>query len=247
VLKKTASENLVSIGDFLKQPASANVISTSGCKTIASEKTDSYWPLALATLKNASANSSRTATLELLCSSGGCGNNGSSCSESICCAWHRLYIDSFVLGHFSPYQYIRQNSCLLVSKMVVVATAGHSAVLPCVKPRRSRSCLASVRIALSSFVFLISLLFVGSKLRALLIVGWKGFMTVVEMEELSHPLPAGDLFGFWTCPWGRCIHARPISPRHRRRLLWDTGATPPACPCGGSSGPLESPTQTVAG
>jgi hypothetical protein len=66
LLKKTASKNLVSTGGFLKQPASANVISTSGCKTTASEKADFYWPLALAALKNASANSSRTATIELL-------------------------------------------------------------------------------------------------------------------------------------------------------------------------------------
>jgi hypothetical protein len=34
------------------------------------EKADFYWPLALAALKNASANSSRTATIELLCTSG---------------------------------------------------------------------------------------------------------------------------------------------------------------------------------
>jgi hypothetical protein len=31
---------------------------------------DFYWPLALAALKNASANSSRTAAIELLCTSG---------------------------------------------------------------------------------------------------------------------------------------------------------------------------------
>jgi hypothetical protein len=33
------------------------------------KKADFYWPLALAALKNASANSSRTATIELLCTS----------------------------------------------------------------------------------------------------------------------------------------------------------------------------------
>nr|ACR35279.1 unknown [Zea mays] len=52
---------------------------------------------------------------------------------------------------------------------LVGAAAGHSTVLPCGKPRRSRSCWASVRIALSSFILLISLLFPGSKLRALFI------------------------------------------------------------------------------
>jgi hypothetical protein len=72
LLKKTASENLVSTGGFLKQPASANVISTGGYKTTASEKAYFYWPLALAALKNASANSSRTTTIELLCTSDSC-------------------------------------------------------------------------------------------------------------------------------------------------------------------------------
>jgi hypothetical protein len=33
------------------------------------KKADFYWPLALAALKNASANSSRTDTIELLCTS----------------------------------------------------------------------------------------------------------------------------------------------------------------------------------
>jgi hypothetical protein len=33
------------------------------------KKVDFYWPLVLAALKNASANSSRTATIELLCTS----------------------------------------------------------------------------------------------------------------------------------------------------------------------------------
>jgi hypothetical protein len=67
LLKKSASENLVSTGGFLKQPASANVFSTGGCKTTASEKADFYWSIALAILKNVSANSSRTVTIELLC------------------------------------------------------------------------------------------------------------------------------------------------------------------------------------
>jgi hypothetical protein len=35
------------------------------------KKTDFYWPLTLAALKNASGNSSRTATIELLCTSVG--------------------------------------------------------------------------------------------------------------------------------------------------------------------------------
>jgi hypothetical protein len=48
LLKKTASENLVSTGGFLKQPYSPNVISTGGCKTTVSENADFYWPLALA-------------------------------------------------------------------------------------------------------------------------------------------------------------------------------------------------------
>jgi hypothetical protein len=45
LLKKTANENLVSTHGFLKQPASANVISTSGCKTTASKKAALYWPI----------------------------------------------------------------------------------------------------------------------------------------------------------------------------------------------------------
>jgi hypothetical protein len=71
---------------FLKQTASAIVIYTGGQRkplvimlfTLAvgnqppMKKADFYWPLALAALKNASANSSRTATIELLCTSGKC-------------------------------------------------------------------------------------------------------------------------------------------------------------------------------
>jgi hypothetical protein len=34
------------------------------------KKVDFYWPIALAALENASANSSRTANIELLCTSG---------------------------------------------------------------------------------------------------------------------------------------------------------------------------------
>jgi hypothetical protein len=54
-------------GGFLKQPDNANVISTGCCKTTANEEVDFHWPLELATLKNASPNSSRTATIELQC------------------------------------------------------------------------------------------------------------------------------------------------------------------------------------
>jgi hypothetical protein len=43
--------------------------------------------------------------------------------ESMITAEHRLCIDSFALGHFSSYQYIRQNSCLLVSKKKSMVTA----------------------------------------------------------------------------------------------------------------------------
>ena len=69
LLKKTASETTFSLAVFLSNPPVQNVISTSGCKTTASEKADFYRSLALAALKNASANSSRTATIELLCTS----------------------------------------------------------------------------------------------------------------------------------------------------------------------------------
>jgi hypothetical protein len=56
---------------FLKQTASANVIYTGGWQQPSAKKVDFYWPLALAALKNASANSYRTATIELLCTSDG--------------------------------------------------------------------------------------------------------------------------------------------------------------------------------
>jgi hypothetical protein len=46
LFNKTASENVISTGGFLKQLASANV-------TTDSEKTDFHWSLALAALKNA--------------------------------------------------------------------------------------------------------------------------------------------------------------------------------------------------
>jgi hypothetical protein len=68
---KILIENVISTSSFLKQPASANVISTGGYRTTISEKSDFHWPLALAALKSTSANSSRTVTIELLCTSGG--------------------------------------------------------------------------------------------------------------------------------------------------------------------------------
>jgi hypothetical protein len=54
---------------FLSNP-SVLMLFTLAVKKTASEKADLYWPLALAALKNTSANSSRTATIELLCTSG---------------------------------------------------------------------------------------------------------------------------------------------------------------------------------
>jgi hypothetical protein len=65
LLKKTVSENLVSIGGFLKQTVSANVIFTDGFKTTDSENADFYWSLVLAALKNTRTNSSKTVTIEL--------------------------------------------------------------------------------------------------------------------------------------------------------------------------------------
>jgi hypothetical protein len=68
-LKKTASANVISTSGLLKEIACANDISTGGGKKPPVKKADFYWPLALAALKNVSANSSRTATIELLCTS----------------------------------------------------------------------------------------------------------------------------------------------------------------------------------
>jgi hypothetical protein len=68
-LNKTASANAISTGGLLKKTASGNVIFTSGSRITASGNGDFHWPLALAALKNASANSSRTATIEPLCTS----------------------------------------------------------------------------------------------------------------------------------------------------------------------------------
>jgi hypothetical protein len=66
----TASGNAISTGGLLKKPASGNYIFTGGSRITASGNGDFHWPLALAALKNASANSSRTATIEPLCTSG---------------------------------------------------------------------------------------------------------------------------------------------------------------------------------
>jgi hypothetical protein len=54
---------------FLKKTASGNSIFTGGSRIPASENRDFHWPLALAALKRASANVSRTATIEALCTS----------------------------------------------------------------------------------------------------------------------------------------------------------------------------------
>jgi hypothetical protein len=74
-LKHLTSANVISTGGLLKKTV-CGLVSTGGCKTTASEKVDFYWPLALAALKNASANSSRITTIELLCTSG---------------CWHDIY------------------------------------------------------------------------------------------------------------------------------------------------------------
>jgi hypothetical protein len=56
-------------GGFLNKTASGNAIFTGGSRITASGNGDFHWPLALAALKNASANVSRTATIEALCTS----------------------------------------------------------------------------------------------------------------------------------------------------------------------------------
>jgi hypothetical protein len=53
----------------MKIAASGNAIFTGGSRITASGNGDFHWPLALAALKNASANISRTATIEPLCTS----------------------------------------------------------------------------------------------------------------------------------------------------------------------------------
>jgi hypothetical protein len=69
-LRKPPVEMHFFTGGFLKKTASENRISTGGSKITASGNADFHWPLALAVLKNASVNRFRTATIELLCTSG---------------------------------------------------------------------------------------------------------------------------------------------------------------------------------
>jgi hypothetical protein len=68
-LKQTASGNYIFSGGLLKKTGSGNYIFTGGSRITASGNGDFHWPLALAAVKNASANSSRTATIEPLCTS----------------------------------------------------------------------------------------------------------------------------------------------------------------------------------
>jgi hypothetical protein len=53
----------------IKKTVSGKCIFTDGSKTTAIKNTNFYWPLALVALKNASANSFRTATIEFLSTS----------------------------------------------------------------------------------------------------------------------------------------------------------------------------------
>jgi hypothetical protein len=69
-LYSAASGNALFTGGFLKKTASENALFTGGSKITASGNADFHWPLALAVLKNASVNRFRTATIELLCTSG---------------------------------------------------------------------------------------------------------------------------------------------------------------------------------
>jgi hypothetical protein len=64
-LKKPPVKSISTDG-FLNKTASGNAIFTGSSRITASENDDFHWPLALAALKNASANSSRTATIEPL-------------------------------------------------------------------------------------------------------------------------------------------------------------------------------------
>jgi hypothetical protein len=54
---------------LLKKTASENSIFTGGSRITTSENDDFHWPLALAALKSASENVSRTATIEAVCTS----------------------------------------------------------------------------------------------------------------------------------------------------------------------------------
>jgi hypothetical protein len=70
-LKQIVSANVIYTCGLLKKIASANVIYTGGWQSTACEKGRFLLAPTLAALKNASANSSRTTTIELLCTSGG--------------------------------------------------------------------------------------------------------------------------------------------------------------------------------
>jgi hypothetical protein len=54
---------------LLKKTASENIISTGGSRITASGNDDFHWPLALAALKSVSENVFRTATIEAVCTS----------------------------------------------------------------------------------------------------------------------------------------------------------------------------------
>jgi hypothetical protein len=54
---------------LLKKTASENIISTGGSRIPASGNDDFHWPLALAALKSASENVSRTAIIKAVCTS----------------------------------------------------------------------------------------------------------------------------------------------------------------------------------
>ena len=68
ILKKGGK---TSTGGFIKKTASENIISTGGSRITARGNDDFHWPLALAALKSASENVSRTATIEAVCTSEG--------------------------------------------------------------------------------------------------------------------------------------------------------------------------------
>jgi hypothetical protein len=61
--------NDIYTGGQLKKPPVLMIFTLAVGKQPPVKKTDFYWPLALAALENASANSSRTATIELMCTS----------------------------------------------------------------------------------------------------------------------------------------------------------------------------------
>jgi hypothetical protein len=68
-IKQTANANVIYTGGQLKKPSVIMLFTLAVGNQPPMKKANFYWPLALAVLKNASANSSRTATIELLCTS----------------------------------------------------------------------------------------------------------------------------------------------------------------------------------